>query len=78
MKKAVSVDVWNDFYPERMDELVSRLKQGERIHIYVNCTGNTRAEMVEGIYLNELKKVFGEKLKEGKEDGWFEYYYLEE
>lgn len=76
MEKKVCVDVWNDFYPKRMDELVKLLEQGEMVWIYVNCTGNTRAEIVKGMYLNELKKLFGERLKEKSVD-CTECYYLE-
>lgn len=77
MKKAISVNVGNDFYQERMDELVKLLEEGERVWLYVLCIGHTRIEMVKGEYLGKLKEKYGDRLKEGKEDGWLDCYYLE-
>lgn len=78
MKKEenVLVDVSNDFCQPRMDELVKLLNEGKGVGIYVNCIGHTRTQMVEGKYLNELEKKFGERLKK-RMDRCIEFYYLD-
>lgn len=77
MKKAVSVNVGNDFYQKGMDELVRLLEEGEKVWIYVPCIGHTRTAMVQSEYLSKLKEKYGDRLKEGKEDGWLDCYYLD-
>lgn len=78
MKKEenVLVNVSNDFYQARMDELVRLLKEGKGVGIYVDCIGHTRNQMVTAKYLNELENIFGERLKK-REERCIDYYYLD-
>lgn len=70
----MTINVTNDFCTEKLEELKAALINGEKVHIYVDCIGHTRAEWVEAAYVRELKKEFGDRLE--NDESWFTHYWL--
>lgn len=72
----MTVNVKNDFYQSSMDELCEKLEAGEKVHIYVDCIGHTRAAWVEEAYVKELEKKYGEDRLKTEGTLWDKVYYL--
>ena len=81
VKRAVKCDTDNGFTPKLFDNMCEKLEQGERIWLYCWCIGHTKCWLVENEYLRELKKKYGDKFSEVKQedrhpDDWFDCYEL--
>lgn len=62
MAESKLIDVANDFYQEKYDNLKKELESGTKVEIYVDCIGHTRARMVEQDYASRLKDEYGDRL----------------
>lgn len=59
MKKEYKfVNLGNDFYEKNFEECCSELEAGNTIMLGADCIGHTRAEMVERLYVNNLRKKY--------------------
>lgn len=56
------VNVANDFYEDRYEELKKELEDVRIVSIYVDCIGHTRARWVEQLYADKLKQEYGDRL----------------
>lgn len=56
------INVKNDYYESSFTTLCEELEKGERVHIYVDCIGHTRAAWVEDDYARKLKAKYGDRL----------------
>lgn len=72
------VDVHNDFYNEKLTELIELLDSGEIVTPVVNCIGHTRHNMTQESYKSALIKHYGEKLKILVNNGVYCYTYTYE
>ena len=75
--KALTGEMGNDFNEGNFKKICNQLETGDAVWLYCWCTGNTRCAMVESAYLKALNEKYGEALKTGRYDGWFDCYYLE-
>ena len=67
MKEAKFINVSNCYRTEKFNLLCDELEKGERVHIYIDCIGHTRREMVTEEYEEALQKKYGDRFcKEGK------------
>lgn len=75
MNDNIMINVGNDFYDFSMRKLIKAIKEKHKVHIYVECIGKTKAEMVETKYEEALKKEFPQ-LKISNKNTFNKCYYI--
>lgn len=76
IKNAELVNCGNDYYPGCFNEVCARLESGMTVHLYIDCIGHTRNNIVQEVYQEKLQEKYGENLTVEKSGGGLSYSYL--
>jgi hypothetical protein len=66
----------NYFNEKSLNEMIEQLESGATIGIYIDCIGHTRTEYETSVYVEELKKHFGDRLIIDSKTSWAPLYRL--
>jgi len=66
----------NYFNEKSLEEMIEHIESGETIGIYIDCIGHTRTAYETSVYVDELKKHFGDRLIIDSKTSWTTLYRL--
>ena len=75
IKNAELVNCQNDFYSGCFNEVCVKLETGKTVHVYIDCIGHTRNNLVQEIYREKLMEKYGDRLLVDSSEGGFSFSY---
>lgn len=78
MRKDVFVDCTNYFNEVGCKRLKEAIETGDAVYIYIDCIGHTATMLETSRYVDWLRKTYGDKLVETKNEYGDNIYYLED
>ena len=67
-KNVVRISGKNYFNEDSFKEVCYKLEKGDKVGVYIDCIGHTRAAMEGSIYTDKIREKYGDRLEEFETD----------